>query len=256
MLELENLTVSYPDFRLGPLTLSLAAGERVALVGANGAGKSTALAALGGRLSRRGGRVLWKGRELETLLPRVRGRIGFLPERFLGYGWMTVDEHLRFLSEFYPAWDREYEADLVSRLRLPRGEKVGTLSKGTRVKLSLVAAEAYRPPLLLLDEPTSGVDPVMRSEMLEMLDACAPAGGDRALVFSSHILEDVVRVCDRLLLLREGALVEDASRAELQARTPGASLSDIVFSVLSGRDGACGGGGDPPPGPPRERGRP
>lgn len=245
LLELERLSVCYPDFRLGPLCLSLFAGERVALVGANGAGKSTALAAMAGRVIRHEGRVLWRGEPMDSLLPEVRSRIGFLPETFRGFGWMTVEEHLRFLSTFYPSWDRDYEVRLVSRLGVPRGSRVGTLSKGTKVKLSFVAAEAYRPPVLLLDEPTSGIDPVMRGELLDLLDGCVARGGERLLVFSSHILEDVTRICDRIVLLGDGRLLEDSTRDRLQARSRIGSLGDVVHSMLSGREGEAGRCGDP-----------
>lgn len=235
VLELDQLSVTYPRFRLGPLGLTLAAGERVALVGPNGAGKSTALQAMAGRLPEYGGRVAWWGGELRSLLPGVRGHIGYLPEELPGFGWMTVHEHLRFLSEFYPGWDRAYEAELTERLGLSPERTLGTLSKGTKVKLSFVAAEAYRPPVLVLDEPTSGLDPVVRGELLDLLDRCAPSGGRRLLVFSSHILEDVARVCDRILLMKDGRIVEDTTKEELRAGMPGASLSRILGAKLAGR---------------------
>ena len=234
-LRVEELSLSYPGFRLGPLTLSLGAGERVALLGANGAGKSTTLRVLAGRSREYGGRVRWWGRELRTLLPGIRGRFGVVPEGLLGFGWTTVDEHLRFLSEFHPGWDRAYEDELIERMELPRERRLSALSKGTKVKLSFVAAEAYRPPVLLLDEPTSGVDPVMRGQLLDLLDRCVPAGGRRTLIFSSHILEDVTRICDRILVLEDGRLVEDASRRELRERARAGSLSGFLEARLARR---------------------
>lgn len=233
LIRLEALTVRYPDFRLGPLDLTLRAGERVALIGANGSGKSTTLRVLGGRERSYGGRVLWRGLDLRSLLPDVRARIGLLPERFRGFGWMTVAEHLRFLSEFHPTWDRAYEDELVERLRLPRGARVGTLSRGTRVKLSFVAAESFRPPVLLLDEPTAGLDPLVRGELLELLASRVPAGGRRLLVYSSHILEDVTRICDRVLVLVDGALGDDLPRGAL-GDAGGSAPGDLLRRRISG----------------------
>lgn len=232
-LALRDVTVRYPDFRLGPLDLDLAAGERVALVGPNGAGKSTLLSALGGRLAGYDGRILWRGEELRALVPRIRARIGFLPESLPSYGWMTVAEHLRFLSRFFPGWDASYQEELVRRLELPPDRRVAELSKGMTVKLGFVAAEAFRPPVLLLDEPTSGIDPVMRAELLGLLEDSVPGGGDRLLVFSSHLLEDVGALCDRVVLLRDGRLAADVAVDELRGADPGRPLGGAVRELLS-----------------------
>lgn len=233
MITLRDVTVRYPGFRLGPLSLSLAAGERIALIGPNGAGKSTLLNAIGARDPGYDGRILWRGEDLRPLVPEIRARIGFLPETLRGYGWMTVEERLRFLAAFFPDWDRRHEAELVRRLDLPVERRVAELSKGTKVKLSFVAAEAHRPPALLLDEPTAGIDPVMRGELLELLGECAPRNGRRLLVFSSHLLEDVAELCDRVVLLREGRLVADVSVDELRGRGPGVPLRRAVRELLT-----------------------
>ncbi|MFQ5538198.1 MAG: ATP-binding cassette domain-containing protein [Gemmatimonadota bacterium] len=233
IIRLDGLTIRYPEFTLQPVTLDLFAGQRIALVGENGAGKSTSMKAMAGRLHEYEGSVFFDGDLLPDLLPGVRGRIGFLPEKLLGLGWMKVREHLDFLENFYPGWDAEYARLLARRLDVPLAAKVGGLSKGTQVKLSLVAAEAFRPPVLLLDEPTSGIDPFMRREILDLLDEIVPPGGDRLLVFSSHILEDLERIADRVLLLKQGRLAGDWPRRELESRFPGQSLSDIIFREVA-----------------------
>lgn len=233
---LDGFGVRFANFRLEPLSVELSPGERIALIGPNGAGKSTTLKGIAGRLHDYEGRIEVGGEEVRSQMPDIRTRIGFLPEVLLGFGWMTVEEHLRFLSAFFPTWDRAYEKDLLERLDLPPDSKLGTLSKGMQVKLSLVAAEAFRPPVLLLDEPTSGIDPVMRADLLDLIVECAPSGGDRLVVFSSHILEDVDRIAERVLLLKEGRLVEDLSTHELQARDPSAPLSQTLYSALSNHE--------------------
>ena len=229
---LKGFSVRYPNFFLQPTNLEFGAGERVAMVGANGAGKSTTLKAIAGRLGDYDGRVEVGDREVRSRLPGIRARIGFLPERLLGFGWMTVAEHLRFLSAFFPTWDEQYAAELMRRLDLPADSKLGTLSKGMAVKLSLVAAEAPRPPILILDEPTSSVDPLMRSELLAVINECAPRGGDRLVLFSSHILEDVERIADRVVLMRRGRILGDMSTGEIQERDSGSSLSQLLYTAL------------------------
>ena len=230
--QLNGFTVRYRNFVLEAFDLDFAPGERVAFVGANGAGKSTTLKAIAGRATDYAGQVSVDGTDIRSLLPAVRANIGFLPERPFGFGWMTVAEHLRFLSSFFPAWDGRYAHALLRRLEVPSNSKVGTLSGGMAAKLSLTAAEAFRPPLLILDEPTSAVDPVMRGDLLELIDECAPAGGDRLVLFSTHILEDVERIADRVVLLRGGQLIADMSAAEIRRRHPTRPLSRILHEML------------------------
>lgn len=233
---LRGLSVRYSNFLLEPMDLDIDPGERVALVGANGAGKSTTLKAVAGRLRDYEGRVEVGGGDIRPRLPGIRATIGFLPERPLGFGWMTIDQHLRFLSTFFPTWDRDYERELLARLELPGTSKVGTLSRGMSVKLSLVTAEAHRPPILILDEPTTAIDPVMRRELLKIIGDCAPTGGDRLVLFSSHILEDVEFIAERVVLMRRGRILEDVTTQELQERDPGAPLSQILVSALESDD--------------------
>lgn len=233
---LRGLRVNYPNFTLGPLDLEFQPGERVALVGANGAGKSTLLNAVAGRMNDYRGTVTVGGREVRSNPPAIRASVGFLPERLLGFGWLTVGEHLRFLSNLYSAWDDAHATALAERLKLPLDSKVGTLSKGMSVKLSLVAAEAFRPPILVLDEPTSSIDPVMRGELVRVITECAPSGGNRLLLYSTHILEDVESFADRVVLLRDGRVVADMSAAEVGARDSTTPMSTNLYTLLRSTD--------------------
>jgi ABC-2 type transport system ATP-binding protein len=230
---LRQFSVKYPEFTLAPLSLEFHPGERVAFVGPNGSGKTTTLRALAGRLTAYNGSILLDGRELRTLLPLGRRHIGLLPETLQGYGWMTVREHLAFLRGFYPTWDGIYAAQLAQQLRVPLDQLLGRLSKGTRVKLSFIAAEAYRPPLLLLDEPTSGLDPEVRGELIEAIRSAARARPDRVVLFSTHVLEDVELIAERVLLLDKGMLAMDATVAEIRESHGGESLAKILYATLA-----------------------
>lgn len=233
IIQLQQLSVTYSRFRLGPLSAQFNVGARVALVGPNGAGKSTTMRVIAGQFRGFDGAVRFRGDDIRRLIPQVRADIGFVPEVLAGFPWMTAREHLRFLAVFFPRWDAAYADELMVRLKLDAGEKLGALSKGSRVKLSLVAAEAHRPPVLLLDEPTSGLDPVVRHTVMEMIRECAPAGGDRLVLFSTHLLEDVEWLADRVLVLADGRLKADSQIADLRADRPGVSLPEILYRLIA-----------------------
>jgi ABC-2 type transport system ATP-binding protein len=230
---LRQFSVKYPSFTLAPLSLEFAPGERIALVGPNGSGKTTTLRALAGRLHEYDGSILVDGRDLRALLPLGRREIGLLPETLGGYGWMTVRQHLELLREFYPSWDADYALHLADRLRIGLDQPIGRLSKGTKGKVSFVAAEAYRPRLLLLDEPTSGLDPEVRGELIDAVLASADARPERIVIFSTHLLEDVESLAGRVLLLVDGTLRRDATVSELRASQPGSSLAQVLYAALS-----------------------
>lgn len=230
---LRQFSVKYPSFTLASLSLEIQPGERVALVGPNGSGKTTTLRALAGRLRDYDGFILLNGQDLRSLLPFARRDIGLLPETLAGYGWMTVRDHLAFLAEFYPRWDAAYAAHLADRLGVPLDQALGRLSKGTRVKASFIAAEAYRPPVLLLDEPTSGLDPAVRGELLNAILSSVDSQSDRIVLFSTHLLEDVEFVASRVLLLANGTLGLDATVSKLRDAHRGESLAKILYAALS-----------------------
>lgn len=227
--------VDYPGFTLGPLDFALAKGERVALVGHNGAGKSTAMRALSGRTVDYGGSLDFEGRELREAVPEVRGRIGLLPEKPASFDWMTVREHFALLESLQPLWDATYAEVLRSRLGLPAETKVGNLSRGMSVKLSFIAAEAFHPPLLLLDEPTAGLDPGMREEILDLVLGAVPGGSARAVVFSTHVLEDIHLLADRILVLRQGRLIADSPLAALVDAAGEGGANRRLRELMSGR---------------------
>ncbi len=233
MIELADFRVDFDGFSLGPISFTVRSGERVALVGPNGAGKSTTLNGIAGLLPggyRGSARV--GGREVAKVGPELRRTVGLLPERLAGFGWMTVAEHLQFLSAFHPTWDATYVDELLNRIELRDDVKLANLSKGMQIKLSLVSAEGYRPSVLLLDEPTSGIDPLTRRELLSVLRECADDREARTLVFSSHILEDVESVADRVLLLRHGRLIDDLALADLRSESGEETITEQIVQRL------------------------
>lgn len=228
--QLRSMSVKYPLFELCPLDLHLAAGERVALVGPNGAGKTTILRALAGRLPSYEGEVLFNGVEARTLLPNLRNYVGVMPESLLGYGWMTVRQHFDFMAQFFDGWDRDYEENLTSRFEIPEKGILGQLSNGTRAKVAFVSAEAFRPPVLLLDEPTAGLDPVMRRVLIDAVAEILNADRQRFVLFSTHILEDVEWLAKRVLVVKGGHLKADCYVDKI--RTDAVSLPAALYNLL------------------------
>jgi ABC-2 type transport system ATP-binding protein len=232
ILAVTNLKVTYPSFTLGPISCNISGGETVALLGANAAGKTTFLRAITGRLREREGEILVSGREPRQAPPAWRAKIGFAAEKPQADGALRVREWYAFLADCYPTWDVAYQKDLTQRLGLDAGERIAALSRGTAVKAAYVAAEAYRPDLLVLDEPTNGLDPVVRLDFLGLLGECFANAPARAMIFSSHLLEDVEVLCDRALLLRAGQLVQEIPGESLSEARASGRLTELVAHVL------------------------
>ena len=191
-------------------------GAVYVLVGPNGAGKSTAMKVLL-NLERPGeGRAEVFGLDTTSRGPEVRAQIGYIPEQHAHeYGWMTCGRLMQHVAAHYPAWDHAYAAHLneVFSIRLER--KVNTLSKGEARRLQFVLALAHRPPLLLLDEPTDGLDPLMRNRALAQM-AEHMADTPTTVVIATHHIHEVTSLADHIGVLRNGRLVAQMSCDEVR----------------------------------------
>ncbi|HYE43059.1 MAG TPA: ABC transporter ATP-binding protein [Caulobacteraceae bacterium] len=215
----EGLTKRYGrEVALEGVNLQAPRGSVYVLAGANGAGKSTLLRTLMNLSAPNAGRTEVLGLDPRRHGARVRAQVGYVPEGVeTGYRWMTAGRLLDHLSAYYPSWDQAY-AERLSRLLDVRPERrIGRLSKGQSRRLQLVAALAHRPPLLLLDEPTDGLDPVARDEVLGLLSEHLADTGCTILV-STHLVYEVERVAEHLGVLRDGRLVAQAPLDRLHAR--------------------------------------
>jgi ABC-2 type transport system ATP-binding protein len=187
------------------LDLEVEPGTVLGMIGRNGAGKTTALRLAHGVVHPDRGTIRVLGLDPVENGMEVRTRVSLLSEESSLYGWMTVAEILSFAGGLHPRWDRELAEDLRDRLDLDPAPKIKTLSRGTRAKVALVLAVACRPEVLLLDDPTAGLDPLVRREVLEgVLDAVPAEGG--AVVYASHLVHDVERVADHVAVLDRGRL--------------------------------------------------
>ncbi len=202
---------------LDNVSLYVPRGGVFGLVGENGAGKTTLIKHILGLLRAEAGVVQVFGRNPVTEPVEVLGRIGYLSEQPDLPGWMRVDELLRYTKAFYPRWDVAYAENLLVQFGLNRAQRLSTLSKGQTAKAGLLAAQAHRPELLLLDEPSSGLDPLVRRDILEAVIRTVADEG-RTVFFSSHLLEEIERVSDHVAMLHQGKLVLFGSLEEIKAR--------------------------------------
>jgi ABC-2 type transport system ATP-binding protein len=213
-----NLSRSFGSKRaLSDVTLVVPRGCVFGLVGENGAGKSTLIKHLLGLWRAQSGRVTVFGCDPVAEPTVVLGHIGYLSEQPDLPGWMRVDELLRYTQAFYPRWDTRYAGQLLEQFGLDLDARIKTLSKGQRARLGLIAAEAHRPDLLILDEPSSGLDPLVRRDILEAIIRTVTDEG-RTVIFSSHLLDEVERVADRLAMLHQGTLRFCAPLEDVRAR--------------------------------------
>jgi ABC-2 type transport system ATP-binding protein len=199
------------------LSLTVPAGSICGFIGANGAGKTTTLKLLMNLIRPTSGRATVLGVDSQRLGPPQLARIGYVSENQQLPNWMTVRQMLAYCKPFYPTWDDALCERLRRLLDLPLDQRLRSLSRGMRMKAALVASLAYRPRLLVMDEPFSGLDPVMRDDLVQ--GVLELAGEERwSAIISSHDLNEIERLIDQVAFLQRGQLAFAESIASLQAR--------------------------------------
>lgn len=209
VIRLENISRRYGSkLALDRVSLNVPRGVVLGLVGANGAGKTTLIKHVLGLLRAKEGSVRVFGLDPVAHPVEVLSRVGYLSEDRDLPPSMSVGELLRYNPAFYPGWDTEYAESLREQFHLPASAIVRTLSKGELAKAGLLVALAHRPELLVLDEPSSGLDPIVRRELLEAVVRSVVREG-RTVLFSSHLLDEIARVSDHIAMVAQGRLVLD-----------------------------------------------
>ncbi len=196
------------------LDLRVPAGVVYGFLGRNGAGKTTTIRMLMGMLAPHQGQIEILGALRQRVTARDRRRIGYVSQEQHFYPWMTVRQLERFVGGFYPTWSTAAFDQLLAQLNIDSKQTVGTLSGGTKMKLAMALALAHRPRLLILDEPTAGVDPIARREILTLLKAEARERG-RTVFFSTHHISEVEDIGDWVGILHEGRMLYQGRVDEL-----------------------------------------
>ena len=215
-IEIENLHKAFGRHEaLCGLSLSVPEGSAYALIGANGAGKTTTIKILMNIVRPTRGTTRILGVDSRRLGVLQLQRIGYVSENQDMPARLTVAQYLDYLRPFYPTWDRELERSMLKELRLPPDRRIGDLSHGMRMKMALACALPFRPRVLILDEPFSGLDPLVRDEFMERL---LHQAGDMTILISSHELSDIEGVTTHVGFIDQGKLLFQESMTELSNR--------------------------------------
>jgi ABC-type multidrug transport system ATPase subunit len=219
MIETQSLTKTYGGVAaVRSLDLQVPAGSICGFLGKNGSGKSTTIKMLLGMTwpSSGQGRVLGESIRDARASVEVRRRIGFVSEDKRLYHYMTVEQMIHFTRSFFPKWRVDIEQQLLLQFQLPANRKIGHLSKGMRTKLALLLAFCREAELLILDEPTEGLDPVATEEILQLI--AKMAAGGTSIFFSSHQIAEVEQIADRIAIINDGVLIVQESLDHLKER--------------------------------------
>ncbi|MCB9228254.1 MAG: ABC transporter ATP-binding protein [Deltaproteobacteria bacterium] len=221
MIEVQNLTRKYGDFTaVKGVSFSIPEGQIIGLLGHNGAGKTTTLKVLTGFLEPSSGTVLIGGQDIRTQRVEIQRRIGYLPENSPLYPEMTVLEYLRYVVNMRGIPEEEQpqairDAIRATNLASKAEQKIETLSKGYRQRVGVAQAIIHKPDILILDEPTNGLDP---TQILAMRQLIKDLSRHATVILSTHILQEVEAICDRALIIMGGQLVVDSLLSDLQEK--------------------------------------
>ncbi len=231
ILQVENLTKQYPDFKLDHVSFTIPGGTIMGLVGENGAGKSTTINAILDLILRDEGSVTFWGQELSSNPRLIKEDIGVVFDDINFYETLTPAKVGKISAAAYHQWDEAVYADYLKKFQLPLNKEIKTLSKGMKMKLCIAAALSHKPKLLILDEATSGLDPIMRDDILDVfLDFVQDE--NHSILISSHITTDLEKVADYITFIHEGKVLfckpKDELRYNYGILRCGAALFDTI----------------------------
>lgn len=217
------------------VSFSVGKGEVLGFLGPNGAGKSTTMRMITGFLPPTAGKAVICGHDISTAALEAKRCLGYLPENAPGYGSMIVRDYLMFIAAVrgYGGAERRKRVEAVierSRLESVRNRPIETLSKGYRQRTCFAQAILHDPQVLIMDEPTDGLDPNQKHVVREMIREMA---ADKAIIISTHILEEVDSVCTRVIIIANGRLVANGTPAQLRARDPEGKLENVFRNLTT-----------------------
>lgn len=229
-IEVKSLLKEYGAQKaVNQISFTVAKGEIVGFLGPNGAGKSTTMKILTGYLQQTGGEAFVCGINVGEQPLESKKKIGYLPELNALYYDMYVREYLGFVAEVHEVKDKKAAVERVIEtvgLTVESTKKIGQLSKGYKQRVGLAAALIHDPEVLILDEPTTGLDP---NQIIEIREVIRRQGQDKTVLFSSHILQEVEAVCDRVIIINKGVLVADDKLSELRKTSAGGQVVSVEF---------------------------
>jgi ABC-2 type transport system ATP-binding protein len=238
MLEVNGLTRTYGKLiAITGVSFRADCGETIGLLGPNGAGKTTTVSIIAGLLSPDSGEVLIEGKQVKSDTDPVKLKIGLVPQDMALYDQLTARENLTFFAALYSLAGAKAKQPIAEALNLVglsdrAGEKVGTFSGGMKRRLNLAAALLHDPQILLLDEPTVGVDPQSRNAIFENLETLKKRG--KTLIYTTHYMEEAERLCDRIVIIDHGKVVADDTLEGLHKLLPVTNVIAIELDLADG----------------------
>ena len=236
MIEIKNLQKSFGDFRaVDGVSFSVKPGEVLGFLGPNGAGKSTTMRMITGFVAPSGGEVLIAGADVKLAPIAAKKRIGYLPEGAPLYSDMSPRNLLEFIAEAreVPAAERAKRIEEIAAKVHITGvldQQIETLSKGYKRRVGLAQAIIHDPEILILDEPTDGLDPNQKHEVRQLIEEMSK---DKVIILSTHILEEVEAVCTRAIIITHGKVVYDGTPSELKERSPSGRLDEVFREITT-----------------------
>jgi ABC-2 type transport system ATP-binding protein len=229
-IEVDQLTKNYGEQKaVNQVSFSVKKGGIVGFLGPNGAGKSTTMKMITGYLRPDGGSAKVTGLDVAADPMAIKKKIGYLPESNPLYYDMYVREYLDFIAGIHQLTNRKAaieEVIVLTGLTVECNKKIGQLSKGYKQRVGLAAALIHKPEVLILDEPTSGLDP---NQIIEIRNVIRQQGENKTVLFSSHILQEVEAICDRVIIINKGSIVADDTLANLQKVKTGTHIVTVAF---------------------------
>lgn len=235
VLTVKGLTKNYQDFTLDHVSFEIPQGSIVGLIGENGAGKSTIIKAVLGLIKKDDGEITLFGRQDGTLNTKIKEQIGVVFDGSNFSGELTPQKLNKVFKDIYRSWDEDLYISLLEKMAVPIHQKIKTFSKGMKMKLSLVAAFAHHPKLLILDEATSGLDPVMRDDILDMFLEFVQ-DEENSILVSSHITSDLEKVADYIIFVHNGSVIFSKPKDELLENYGIIKCGDAAFERIEKED--------------------
>ena len=233
-IEVKDLTRIYGEQKaIDQISFSVSRGEIVGFLGPNGAGKSTTMKILTGCLKPSQGQAFLNGIDVQVHPTQTKKITGYLPESNPLYSDMYIREYLSFVSDIHKLPSKKEKINTTIDqvgLRPEAGKKISQLSKGYKQRVGLAAALIHSPEVLILDEPTTGLDP---NQIVEIRDVIKNYGKNRTVLFSSHILQEVEAICDRVIIINQGKIIADKNLAELRKDQKGKFIKVVLKEAVT-----------------------
>ncbi len=248
VIKIQNLRKEYEEFVLDDISWDVPRGYITGLIGPNGAGKTTTIKLIMNLIESDGGEVKVLGLDHIENDIEIKNRVGYVGEEQFFYEHRSAHWTGKFVSHFFSDWDRERYHELLEEFGIPKKKMIRKFSKGMRVKLSLAIALSHNPDLIILDEPTAGLDPIIRRDVLDSLQSITQ-NGDKSVLISSHITDDIARIADTITYMINGRIALTAAKDDLLANwkrihfSKGALDPKILEPLEQVEDHAFGGSG-------------